>query len=181
MTAPSASQALPVLQDVVSLEQPFHFRLAARQKNYGDTLLNPHSFGLGPAASRGVSENRVIVCLAERSARGISSQGCAARTASGGDPCGFVLEFKFPSRIIASKQSMTDRRRARRAPSDAGAREKGKYACVSVKPEASRSRLSVTSYTTITSCSVVGFAVHSGGPITGGGAFSVGILRRMLN
>ena len=28
---------------------------------------------------------------------------------------GVVLEFKFPSRIIASKQSMTDRRRARRA------------------------------------------------------------------
>ena len=35
-----------------------------------------------------------------------------------------VLEFKFPSRSIASKQSMTDRRRARRAPSDAGASEK---------------------------------------------------------
>ena len=30
-----------------------------------------------------------------------------------GDPCGVVLEFKFPSRIIASKQSMTDRRQAR--------------------------------------------------------------------
>ena len=44
------------------------------------------------------------------------------RTVSGGDSC--VLEFKFPSRIIASKQSMTDRRRARRAPSDADARER---------------------------------------------------------
>jgi hypothetical protein len=38
-----------------------------------------------------------------------------AKTASGGDPCGVLLEFKLPSRIIASKQSMTDRRRARRA------------------------------------------------------------------
>jgi hypothetical protein len=30
-------------------------------------------------------------------------------------PLRVVLEFKLPSRIIASKQSMTDRRRARRA------------------------------------------------------------------
>ena len=38
-------------------------------------------------------------------------------------PQAVVLEFKFPSRIIASKQSMTDRRRARRAAR--GERESG--------------------------------------------------------
>ena len=53
-----------------------------------------------------------------------SSTTAYERTASGGDPCGVVLEFKFPSRIIASKQSMTDRRRARRA-APAGERERG--------------------------------------------------------
>ncbi len=58
--------------------------------------------------------------FAWRERGGILSQGCAERTASGGDPFGVVLELKFPSRIIASKQSMTDRRRARRARSDFG-------------------------------------------------------------
>jgi hypothetical protein len=38
-------------------------------------------------------------------ARGIRSQGCAKRTAFGGDHFVVVLEFKFLSRIIASMQS----------------------------------------------------------------------------
>jgi hypothetical protein len=40
-------------------------------------------------------------------ARGIRSQGCAKRTAFGGDHFVVVLEFEFLSRIIASMQSMT--------------------------------------------------------------------------
>ena len=62
--------------------------------------------------------------MAERSAGGFEvkdARSAPKRTASGGDPCGVVL--KFPSRIIASKQSMTDRRRARRAAR--GERERG--------------------------------------------------------
>src|SRR5271157_6580874 len=60
------------------------------------------------------------------------------RTASGGDPCGVVLEFKFPSRIIASKQSMTDRRRAPRGASTLACLTRGKYACVHVMPRNAR-------------------------------------------
>ena len=45
------------------------------------------------------------------------------------------IEFKFPSRIIACKQPMTDRRRARRAPLDAGAsNENGKICMCPVYP-----------------------------------------------
>jgi hypothetical protein len=54
------------------------------------------------------------------SARTPVEHGGLWRTASDGDPYGVVLEFKFPSRIIASKQSMTDLRRARRGPCDSG-------------------------------------------------------------
>jgi hypothetical protein len=51
-----------------------------------------------------------IVGLAERSARGIRSQGCAKRTASGGDRFAVVLEFESLSRIIASKQTLNFQR-----------------------------------------------------------------------
>jgi hypothetical protein len=44
--------------------------------------------------------------LVERSARGIRSQGCAKRTAFGGDRVAVVLEFEFLSRRMAGKQSM---------------------------------------------------------------------------
>ncbi len=37
-----------------------------------------------------------------------------------GDPRGVVLEFKFASHMVASKRSMTDRRRTRRAEGDPG-------------------------------------------------------------
>jgi hypothetical protein len=52
--------------------------------------------------------------MAERSARGIRSQGCAKRTAFGGDRFAIVLEFEFLSRIIAFMQSMSYRRHKRR-------------------------------------------------------------------
>ncbi len=69
-----------------------------------------------------------------------SSTTACERTASVGGPCGVVLEFNFPSRIIAYKQSMTDRRRARRAAGGLGRTGKGKYACVPVKPEQAATR-----------------------------------------
>jgi|SRR5271166_3149780 len=54
------------------------------------------------------------------------------RTASGGDPCGVVLEFKFPSRIDRL-QAINDRSPPGAA-GGSGRTRKGKYACVPVKP-----------------------------------------------
>ena len=57
-----------------------------------------------------------MVYLAERSARGIRSQGCVKRHRLRRRPSSAVLEFEFLSRIIASKPSMASRRRSRREP-----------------------------------------------------------------
>jgi hypothetical protein len=42
----------------------------------------------------------------KRCLRGIRSQGCAKRTAFGGDPFGVVLEFEFLSGKMVDVQSM---------------------------------------------------------------------------
>jgi hypothetical protein len=61
-----------------------------------------------------VEADSLIICMAERRVRGIRSQGCAKRTAYGGDRFAIVLEFEFLSRIIASMQSMSGCRHKRR-------------------------------------------------------------------
>jgi hypothetical protein len=44
--------------------------------------------------------------MAKGCLRGIRSQGCAKRTAFGGDPRGVVLEFEFLSGKMVGEQSM---------------------------------------------------------------------------
>jgi hypothetical protein len=55
-----------------------------------------------------------IDCMAERCARAFRSQGCAKRTAFGGDRYAVVLEFEKLWRIMATMQSTGGWRRARR-------------------------------------------------------------------